>query len=98
MMRSWSSEYASLLDEYRDKTPTSRLPDVRGVLRQLRDRGVIALADSPKSSTGSEFRIVILFAPTQPLNRLPIGIRSPLMCAACSPDACVAINSSASTS
>src|SRR4029079_9878875 len=98
MIRSWSSEYASLFDEYNKRTPTSRLPERRGVLRQLRGRGVIARADSPRSKTGSEFRIVNRFAATQPLRRCPIGTLRPLMCAACSPEACVATSSSASMS
>ena len=47
--------------------PVRWLPETSGVLRQLRSRGVIARAASPKSSTGSEFRMVRRLAATQPL-------------------------------
>src|SRR5689334_6296337 len=97
-MRSCSSEYASLFDEYTDRTPTTVSPQISGVLRQLLGRGVRALADSPRSSTGSEFLIVIRFAATQPLSLWPRGTRSPLISETFSPDACDATSSSVSSS
>ena len=68
-----------------ERTPSSTPSDDSGVLSELRGREDSALAASPKSNTGSEFLIVLLFAATHPLSRLPMPIRNPFTAAEVSP-------------